>query len=72
MTNPWDAPPGTRRSTDLEDAKTAAAAGDIALAVFYLGRHHGGVLENLWQFVGDQKISSTEPGKLRQIPQNRQ
>lgn len=62
---------GARR-TDLEDAKQAAAAGDIPLAVFYLGRWHGGELTDLWKFVSDQKQTETEPGPLRHINANRQ
>lgn len=63
---------GSGRYTDLEDAKNAAASGDIPLAVFYLGRYHGGPLNDLWQFVSDQKQSIIEPGPLRQISENRQ
>lgn len=62
----------TADSCTLEDAKTAAKNGDIRLAVFLLGRYHGGVLTDIWQFVGDDKVRSDVPGELRVIDKNRQ
>ena len=63
---------GTGKAVDVEDAKTAAKNGDIRLAVFLLGRYHGGALHELWHFVSDHKVRQDVPGAMRHIPANRQ
>lgn len=63
---------GTGNRVDLEDAKTAAKNGDIRLAVFLMGRYHGGELTDLWQFVSDHIVRKDVPGEMRVIDANRQ
>jgi len=63
---------GTGNRIDLEDAKTAAKNGDIRLAVFLMGRYHGGELNDLWKFVSDHIVRQDVPGEMRVIDKNRQ
>jgi hypothetical protein len=63
---------GTGKAVDIEDAKTAAKNGDIRLAVFLMGRYHGGELNELWKFVSDHIVRQDTPGAMRHIPENRQ
>lgn len=63
---------GSNNHQDIIDAEVAAANGDIRLAVFLLGQHHGSVFTNLWQFVSDQKITEETPSAVRFLPDNRQ